>query len=581
MTIDAQRIQNDVRAVARCTQTPGAGATRPTMSEAWGQARAYVIAQAESAGCAVRIDAAGNVHARPQCVDWAEPAWLVGSHIDSVPHGGDFDGVIGVVLALELLRSAADDGVHDLPVELVVFAEEEGPTFGLGMIGSRLWVGDLNAEALQPLRNADGQNYLEAGVAYGVDARRFADHRIDPTRYLGLIEVHIEQGPGMWRRDQRLGVVKSIAGRRQYWVVVHGEANHAGATAMDDRKDALVAASHIVLSLRAWVRELSTDAVITVGRMEVSPNAVNVIAERVQFTIDFRAPSDELLQSGDESLRVMLPGIAQSHGVEIELAQTESIPARPMDLRLVEALHGEAVGLSATDVPIVVSGALHDAAVLAPYVPTAMLFVPSRDGISHNPQEFSRFEDIAAAARVVEGVVRRPTLARLSAMPKPTFVHVCGDAFEHSPWVAERAWSHRPFENLDSLLSAMRDVLERAGEDERLALIRAHPDLVGRLARAGAMTAASVAEQRHAGLHAVSDDEADAFARLNAAYREKFGFPFVICARANRKDAILEAMPRRLQNPRGEEIATAIREIVKIAEFRLKAKLWEQPHPHD
>src|SRR5688572_26159002 len=161
MAISVERIHSDITAIARCTETPGNGATRPTFSRAWGEARAYVIAQAEAAACEVRTDAAGNVHSRPKSLGWDAPVWLVGSHIDTVPHGGDYDGVAGVVVALELLRSATEDNFSPLPVELVVFAEEEGTTFGLGMLGSRAWVGEVSAERLDELRNADGESYLE------------------------------------------------------------------------------------------------------------------------------------------------------------------------------------------------------------------------------------------------------------------------------------------------------------------------------------------------------------------------------------------------------------------------------------
>src|SRR5688572_10559741 len=274
MAISVERIHSDITAIARCTETPGNGATRPTFSRAWGEARAYVIAQAEAAACEVRTDAAGNVHSRPTSLGWDAPAWLVGSHIDTVPHGGDYDGVAGVVVGLELLRSAREDGIEAAAVELIVFAEEEGPTFGLGMLGSRAWVGDLDAERLVQLRNAAGRTYLEAGAPFGVDAARLSDDRCRGDRYFGLLEVHIEQGPGMWRRDQRLAVVRAIAGRRQYRVTVHGEANHAGATAMSDRKDALAGAAEMVTALEGAVKQLSADAVLTVGRLEVKPNAV-------------------------------------------------------------------------------------------------------------------------------------------------------------------------------------------------------------------------------------------------------------------------------------------------------------------
>ena len=150
----------------------------------------------------MRIDAFGNVHARPSTLLWDTPAWLCGSHIDTVPHGGDYDGVAGIVVALEILR--ADPSV---PVELIIFAEEEGPTFGLGMMGSRGWVGELTDEQLTNLRNKSGQNYLEAGAPHGVDPAHFARDRINPAHYHGLIEVHIEQGPGMWKNDQPIAIV--------------------------------------------------------------------------------------------------------------------------------------------------------------------------------------------------------------------------------------------------------------------------------------------------------------------------------------------------------------------------------------
>src|SRR3954447_17898402 len=158
MSVSVDRIRADIEAIARFTETPGAGATRPTFSPAWGAARAYVVTQAEAAGCEVRTDAAGNVHARPKTLGWDVPAWLVGSHIDTVPHGGDYDGVAGVVVGMELLRSAREDGLATAPIELIAFAEEEGPTFGLGMMGSKLWAGTLKEPYVRELKNANAQD---------------------------------------------------------------------------------------------------------------------------------------------------------------------------------------------------------------------------------------------------------------------------------------------------------------------------------------------------------------------------------------------------------------------------------------
>lgn len=566
--IDPQRLQHDFDLIAALTHTPGQGATRPTFSVAWGQAVQHVLDEAAAAGCVTWRDAAGNAFARPAAIGDTQPTWLIGSHLDTVPHGGTYDGVAGVLVALELLRSF-HESQRPAPVTLVVFAEEEGPTFGLGMLGSRAWVGEIDAKQLGELRNAHGQSYLEAGQPFGVDAPRLAAARVDPARFLGFIELHAEQGPGMWRRDQRLAVVESIAGRRQYLVQVTGEANHAGATAMPDRRDALAAAAEMVLRLEALAGELSPQAVITVGRLQAQPNAVNVIADRVDFTIDFRAPLDDTLEAGDAQLQRELSRLAQARGVGCAVSLTESIAARPMDPALVAGLAAVGEGL-----PTTVSGALHDSAVLAPHLPTAMLFVPSRDGISHNPAEFSRVEDVAHGAEIVARFVGRPTLAQLNSADAETFVESVGGVFEHSPWIAERAAGRRPFDSVDALHAAMCDVVEEASDTQQEALINAHPDLVGRLAQQGRLTPESTREQRAAGLDAISPEEAQTFQRHNAAYREKFGFPFVICARENRKDAILAEMPRRLQHDRGAEIAAALTEIKKIARLRLADAIW-------
>ncbi|MCS7032950.1 MAG: M20/M25/M40 family metallo-hydrolase, partial [Phycisphaerae bacterium] len=198
MTIQPSRIAEDIDAIASFTATPGAGCSRPTFSPHWAAARDYVIEQAHHAGCVCRTDAAGNVHVRPSGLSWSQPAWLSGSHLDTVPHGGRFDGVVGVVVPLEILR-AARDAHRPVPLELVIFAEEEGTTFGLGMLGSRAWCGLVNAQQLAQSCNEAGESYLTAGKPYGVDPDALESQKMNPSRYIGMVEVHVEQGPAMWR----------------------------------------------------------------------------------------------------------------------------------------------------------------------------------------------------------------------------------------------------------------------------------------------------------------------------------------------------------------------------------------------
>jgi len=239
MPISSTRLASDIAAIAQATETPGQGASRPTFSDAWARAAQYVQSAARDCGCAVHTDAAGNIHLRPSVHEQISPVWLSGSHLDSVPHGGDFDGVIGVLAPLELLRAARESGRPAPPLEVVIFAEEEGTTFGLGMIGSRAWAGRLAAEQFAQLRNAAGESYVKAGSRHGVRPDRLAAERIEPDQYRGFIEIHIEQGPELWKRDEPLAIVTAIAGRRQYQIDVTGTANHAGTTPMDERRDAL------------------------------------------------------------------------------------------------------------------------------------------------------------------------------------------------------------------------------------------------------------------------------------------------------------------------------------------------------
>ncbi len=569
MAVSLERIQSDIESISRCTATPGNGATRPTFSPAWAESRSYVIQQALDVGCEIRTDAAGNVHARLKGFGWDKKAWLVGSHIDTVPHGGDYDGVAGVVAGLELLRSAAEDGVN-AAIEMIIFAEEEGPTFGLGMLGSRGWVGELTNVDYYGLKNSDGQNYLEAGAPFGVDAGALKSDKIDPSKYHGLIEVHIEQGPGMWRRDQRLAVVNSIAGRRQITVIIEGEANHAGATSMDDRRDALVGAAACISGIEIIARDYGKGAVGTVGRLENHPNAINVIPDRVQFTVDFRCGDSSIVEDSYYKVRALVEDVCKRRNLKCQVMTSETIEARPMNPKLVERLASLGGGL-----PITVSGALHDSAVLAPIIPTVMIFIPSRDGISHNPAEFSRVEDLFHAVKLVQRQVRTHSLEEVNALSADDFVKSFGGIFEHSAWIAQRAADLRPFTDFSGFHGSMCKIVEGSSDDEKMSLIRAHPDLVGRLAKEGKLTHESTSEQKSAGLTDLSEAEIQQFDRYNAQYKEKFGFPFIICARQNKKSAILESFPKRLENTKEQEIKTALNEIYKIAELRLADAIWE------
>ncbi len=583
MPIQPDRILRDIEAIAACTATPGEGATRPTFSLSWRAAVDYVAGELLQCECTMRVDPAGNVHARPSALSWDAPAWLSGSHLDSVPYGGDYDGVTGVVVALELLRAAHEAGHTSFPLELVIFAEEEGTTFGLGMIGSRACVGDLPEDELARLVNRDGHSYFEAGAPHGVDPERLKTDRIRRETLHGFIEVHPEQGPRLWERGRSVAVVTGIAGRRQYRVELHGRANHAGSTAMSDRQDALAGAAFIILQLEALAADFSRQTVITVGQIECRPNAVNVIPGDAHFTIDFRSPDDRVLEEGHARIEQLVHDTAARRGLTADIKTSEILNAQQLDLDLCARLTDAAARCGKGSLPKTTSGALHDAAILAPFVPTAMLFVPSRDGISHNPDESSRIEDIAAAAEILWEMIANPDhpstripLPELNRLELPAFVDVVGPVFEQSPWIAERTYPKKPFHSIEALHEALCQTVQSATRDEQIRLIQAHPDLVGRAARAGTLTPESTREQAGAGLDTLSRGEVARFETYNETYRARFGFPFVICARENKKESILAAFPARLAHEPDEEIATALQEISKIALFRLKDAVTER-----
>ena len=401
MPVHAERIARDIQAIAACTPNPGQGSDRPTFSPHWRKARDYVIAEAAKVGCHHRVDAAGNVHIRLKSVDWSTPCWLAGSHLDSVPGGGDYDGVLGVVAALEVLRAAAEDKKNSLPFEAIIFAEEEGTTFGLGMLGSRGWAGTLDAKALSALKNSQGQDYWQAGKPHDTDPNRLESSQLKSSDWLGFLELHIEQGVGMWKRGETVALVTGINGRRQYAVTLGGVANHAGSTGMGDRHDALAGAAEVVAGLESLARALGPRVVATVGRITVEPNAVNVIASSASFTVDIRAPEDSSLTEADTRVRKLVKDAAAKRGLSAEVKQTETLPAVALNAKLADRVRQAASRLALPKLPETTSGALHDAAILAPIIPTIMLFIASKDGISHNPAEFSRTEDMVTATRLL------------------------------------------------------------------------------------------------------------------------------------------------------------------------------------
>ncbi len=399
--IDGRRLWDSLMAMAEIGATAKGGVRRLALSDVDRAGRAQFRQWCEAAGLHVRVDAMGNMFARREGRDPSRPPVLFGSHLDSQPTGGKFDGALGVMAGLEVMRTLDDLGVEtEAPVELVNWTDEEGARFGKAMMGSGVWAGVFTQTETEALRDSDGVSLGEA--LDGIGARGGSPAHV--FRADSYFELHIEQGPILEREGKTIGVV--TGGQAQVWydAVVTGRDSHAGTTPPEARRDALVGAARIIDLVDRTMRARGELGRGTVGQLFVLPNSRNVIPGEVRFSVEFRHPDEAELERIATQFPQNAESLARDTGVALALTQRVRIPAQPFDRACVALVRDAAarLGYPARDI---VSGAGHDAIFVAPVVPSAMIFTPCRDGLSHNEAERVEPEQVEAGCQVLLEVV--------------------------------------------------------------------------------------------------------------------------------------------------------------------------------
>ena len=401
MNTKTERIQKDIEALAEFNATPGAGLTRMSFTPEHRGAQEYLVQAMKDAGLQVRIDAAGTVIGRLEGREPELAPVVAGSHYDSVPNGGNFDGPAGVVMGLEIARTFQDLGIKPKrPVEFVAMIEEEGARFGGGLFASRAMAGKVTRQELETYRDKQGISSGEAMKAFGLDPEKIGEAVRSKGSIYAFLEMHIEQGNILESNGQDVGVVHAIVGIKELRVTIQGRADHAGATPMDMRADAYLAACKVALAANKGAIAAGHGTVATVGKVEVFPGGFNIVPGKVVFSVDIRSSKscclDQVMETVNEALR---EACVQEEGLSYEIETLMDVVPVELDEHICGLLgkNAEKAGFSYRDM---VSGAGHDTQVMAEIAPAALLFVPCRGGRSHCPEEWTDYDQLQKGIEV-------------------------------------------------------------------------------------------------------------------------------------------------------------------------------------
>ena len=408
MKTKLERIRYDIDELAKISVTQGPGCCRQTYTKEFAEARDYIVKVMKEIGLSVREDAVGNIFGRMEGKNPEAPVIMTGSHFDTVRTGGRFDGLAGVVAALEVARVMKEEGfVPNCPIEFVATAEEEGTRFSGGLFGSRAMCGQLYENELENSLDMDGISMAQAMKEYGLDPEKTNEAILNPEKVRMFLELHIEQGPVLDAENIEIGIVDAIAGLRRWVVTVKGRSDHSGSTPMNMRADTMLAAARALVRGTAKTAELGDGTMVTCGSVEVKPGAMNVVANETVFKIDCRGKNMDSVGTVLEEIRASLEESVNTYpGLSFEVNEILRIESVYTDEK-VQDIFEEIAKEKNISCKRMLSGAGHDAMIMSAICDVAMLFVPSLNGRSHVPEEWTDYEDIQKGTEILHDAIVR------------------------------------------------------------------------------------------------------------------------------------------------------------------------------
>jgi N-carbamoyl-L-amino-acid hydrolase len=405
VTVNKRRLMRDLNAIGRIGIGDHGAVTRLVFSIKELRSRQLLIHLMQQAGLKIQIDTIGNIFGRFEGSDPKAPAVLAGSHLDTVIHGGKYDGPVGVIGALEAVRTIGENKIPvRVPLEVVCFVGEESSRFGFSTLGSSLIAGEVQPKDLTNAVDAQGTKLADVLSSLGITSKQLPALKRDPKSLKAYLELHIEQGPILEAKGKRIGLVTSIAAPSRFKVIFKGQADHSGTTPMDMRKDALVASAHLIDYIEKICCKYSSmekgRVVGTVGAMKIEPGVINAVPGRTELSVDIRSTSAQVKDRVARTVKDQARKIARQRGIGVDILSIREENPVPLDRRLLQ-LTREVCDQNGIDYEIMPSGAGHDAMQMAKITPAGMIFVPSKRGISHNPLEWTDPGDIALGTQLL------------------------------------------------------------------------------------------------------------------------------------------------------------------------------------